>query len=164
MNAPIFLPYLCGERTPHNNAHAQAVLFGLTSTHCRSDLAYAVIEGVCFGLLDGFNTLSLQTTGDVVALSAVGGGSRSAVWMQLLADTLGVALTTHEASTAAAALGAARLGWLACGGNEAEVCIVPPVTNRFIPDGAQHTQLQTRALRFRQLYKTLCASFPGSNE
>lgn len=157
--APVFLPYLSGERTPHNNAHAQAVLFGLTTSHERCDIAYAVLEGVSLGLLDGFNTLSLPASNRVTELSIVGGGSRSAVWAQLLADTLGVPLTTHEASTAGGALGAARLGWLANGGVEALVCTVPPVTHRYEPHPAEHQRLQARHQRFRALYLALRGEF-----
>ena len=157
--APVFLPYLSGERTPHNNAHAQAVLFGLTTSHERCDIAYAVLEGVGFGLLDGFNTLSLPASSKVAELSIVGGGSRSAIWAQLLADTLGVPLTTHKASAAGGALGAARLGWLANGGVEAQVCTVPPVTQRYEPNPAEHQRLQTRNQRFRTLYLALRGEF-----
>ncbi len=161
--APLFLPYLSGERTPHNNPRAQAVLFGLTAAHGRSDIAYSILEGVSLGLLDGFATLSLPPSCAVSQLSVVGGGSRSALWTQLLADTLGVPLTTHEASSAGAALGAARLGWLACGGAEAEVCTVPPVMQRFLPDAASHALLQARAARFQALYRALRDSFPSGS-
>lgn len=157
--APIFLPYLSGERTPHNNAHAQAVLFGLTTAHERPAIAYAVLEGVCLGLLDGFKTLRLPASSAVSELSLVGGGSRSAAWAQLLADALGVALTTHEASSAGAALGAARLGWLASGGAEDEVCTVPAVTQRFVPRAAEHQRLQRRHQRFRALYSAVGGQF-----
>jgi len=151
--APLFLPYLSGERTPHNNPHAQAGLWGMRMGHGRADIAYAVLEGVSLGLLDGFNTLRPPAHGQAQSLSVVGGGSRSADWSQLLADALGVPLTTHEASTAGAALGAARLGWMAAGGDEAQVCTVPPVLQHFAPRAAQHAQLQERHARFRALYK-----------
>jgi xylulokinase len=158
-HAPIFLPYLSGERTPHNNAHAQAVLFGLTTAHERSDMAYAIVEGVTFGLLDGFHTLSLPRSSAVLVLSVVGGGSRSTVWTQLLADALGVTLTTHDASTAGAALGAARLAWLATGATQDEVCTVPAVKQRFVPRASEHQRLQHRYQRYRALYPALRDQF-----
>ena len=55
--APLFLPYLSGERTPHNNAAATGVFMGLRAEHDAADLAYAVMEGVGFGLLDGLNAM-----------------------------------------------------------------------------------------------------------
>ncbi|HVR51722.1 MAG TPA: xylulokinase, partial [Pseudorhodoferax sp.] len=59
--APLFLPYLSGERSPHNDAQARGVFFGLTSAHTRADLAYAVAEGVGHGLRDGLDTLARPT-------------------------------------------------------------------------------------------------------
>jgi len=150
--APFFLPYLSGERTPHNNPLASATLHGMRMQHTRSDIAYAVLEGVSLGLLDGFKTLQPPASGAPTSLSVVGGGSRSAGWTQLLADALGLTLTTHEASSAGGALGAARLAWLADGGSEAAVCTVPPVVQTFVPDADAHVALQARYQQFAALY------------
>ena len=155
--APFFLPYLSGERTPHNNPMASATLHGMRMQHTRSDIAYAVLEGVSLGLLDGFKTLQPPASGAPASLSVVGGGSRSAAWAQLLADALGLPLTTHEASTAGGALGAARLAWLADGGDEARVCTVPPVVQTFSPDAASHRALEARYQRFTALYQAVKA-------
>ena len=85
--APLFFPYLSGERTPHNQALATASWWGLTAAHDTADMAYAVAEGVALGLCDG-----LQAFGEsqrlLSSLSLVGGGTRSAWWAQLLADAL----------------------------------------------------------------------------
>lgn len=157
--APFFLPYLSGERTPHNNAHASAVMFGMTTAHGPSAIAYAVLEGVSLGLLDGFKTLTLPESSAVTGLSVVGGGSRSSEWVQMLADTLGVPLTTHEASTSGAALGAARLAWLADGGRKADVCQMPAIVQRFVPRPSEYQRLQRRYETFRDLYNTLKKQF-----
>ena len=84
--APLFLPYLAGERTPHNDAQAQGVLFGLTHEHGAAALGYAVIEGVSFGLLDGWHTLDESTRQLARSLDLVGGGARSAYWAPLARD------------------------------------------------------------------------------
>ncbi|HJW12489.1 MAG TPA: xylulokinase, partial [Albitalea sp.] len=134
--APLFLPYLSGERTPHNDPNAQGVLFGLTHEHGAAAIGYAVVEGVSFGLRDGW--ASLQAAPETVpALSLVGGGARSALWAQLLASALGVTLRQHEGAEAGGALGAARLAWLADGGDEQDVCRSPAVTREFTPDAAE---------------------------
>ena len=146
--APIFLPYLSGERTPHNDALAQGALVGLTHEHHRAALAYAVVEGVSFGLRDGWRTLGAN----VSELSVVGGGARSTFWVQLLASALNLPLLTHSSSEAGGALGAARLAWLADGGSEAEVCLRPPVAARYAPDAAVHQRLLARHARFVALY------------
>ena len=167
--APIFLPYLSGERTPHNNPTAQGVFFGLDADHDAAALGHAVIEGVAFGLLDGWQALAGAAggaAGGVAALSLVGGGARSALWAQLLASALNLPLQTHTGGEAGAALGAARLAWLADLGQQgvsdaeaqARVCQPPPVAQRFEPDAEQHAALRLRYARFRALYPAL---YPG---
>lgn len=156
--APLFLPYLSGERTPHNQPLATASWFGMTAAHGREALAYAVAEGVAFGLRDGLQTLG--TSGAALqSLSLVGGGARDAWWAQLLADALGLTLTLHEGAETGAALGAARLAWLAYGASFDEVCITPPVTRSFAPDAARHAALSARHARFQALYRALSPLF-----
>jgi xylulokinase len=153
-DAPLFLPYLAGERTPHNDPFAQGAFFGLTHAGTRASGAYAVLEGVAFGLADGL--AALQSSGTrVSALSLVGGGARSALWAQLIADALDVEIRTHAGGEAGGALGAARLGWLADGGQLAQACRKPEITARYLPDPTRHASLQGRLARFRELYQRL---------
>jgi xylulokinase len=155
-HAPLFLPYLSGERSPHNNARAQGLLFGLTHAHGAADVAYAVVEGVSFGLRDGLDTLEAPA-GD---LALVGGGARSAWWAQLLADILEVPLALGEGGEAGGALGAARLAWLADGGTIESVCRRPALRQRFVPDaGSAERPLAGRHARFRRLYAALRPHF-----
>ena len=149
--APLFLPYLSGERSPHNNAQAQGVLFGLTHAHGPADIAHAVVEGVSFGLRDGLDTLE-RPAGE---LALVGGGARSGWWAQLLADILEVPLALGEGGEAGGALGAARLAWLADGGTVEAVCRRPALRQRFVPDAAQAEAHRARHARFRALYAAL---------
>ena len=157
-HAPLFLPYLSGERSPHNDADAQGVLFGLTHAHGPADIAFAVVEGVSFGLRDGLDTLA-RPAGDLVL---VGGGARSAWWAQLLADVLETPLAICEGSEAGAALGAARLAWLSDGGALAEVCRRPVLRQRYEPAGAPTAPLRARHARFKALYAGLRPLFGGS--
>lgn len=156
--APLFLPYLSGERTPHNDPNAQGVLFGLTHEHHAASIGYAVIEGVSFGMADGWACLQ-NNPGSVAVLSLVGGGARSEVWAQLLASALGVTLRVHTGAEAAAALGAARLAWLADAGDESDVCRGPAVAREFRPDVVEAELLATRLSRFRALYPALRSQF-----
>jgi xylulokinase len=149
--APLFLPYLAGERTPLNNAHAQGALFGLTHDHGPGAIAHAVIEGVAFGLLDGFLAIDATLRASVAQLDLVGGGSRSAYWAQLLASVLERSLVVREAASASAALGAARLAWLADGGDERTACRLAAVQRCFDPDPVVVRRLRTRYERFRAL-------------
>lgn len=152
--APLFLPYLAGERTPHNDPFAPGVFHGLKSQTTRADCTYAVLEGVAFGLADGLDALRAAGT-QVKQLSLVGGGSRSPFWAQLIADALDVEIVVHAGSEAGGALGAARLGWLATGGDVATVCTRPDIAARFAPDPERHARLAPRLARFRDLYQRL---------
>lgn len=163
--APLFLPYLSGERTPHNNA-ATGVFVGLRAEHDAADLAYAVMEGVGFGLLDGLNAMRAagarqgSASGDVgAALALVGGGARSNPWAQLLASALGTPLQRPQGAHAAAALGAARLAAMACGGDEAHWCQPLPADATFVPQPAQQALLTERYARFVALYPALQSQF-----
>ena len=162
---PMFLPYLSGERTPHNNPHASGVFFGLTHDHARGHLARAVLEGVAFAFLDGQQAL-IDGGARIDTVTLVGGGSRSAPWAQVLADTLGRTLDRRSGADVGAALGAARLARLARTNERvADVCTAPPVTDSFTPRAAQTERLAGRHRQFQRLYAALGAemrSTPGA--
>ena len=131
--------------------------------HDAADIGYAVIEGVSFGLMDGF--AAMRGDGPSASeLALVGGGARSDLWAQLLASGLGCGLRRHEGAHAAAAVGAARLGWLAAGGDEAQVCRAPQGGRLFEPDAMEAALLQPRYQRFRALYPALAPHFTGTPE
>lgn len=148
--APVFLPYLSGERTPHNDPDASGAFFNLRHETPRALLGYAVIEGVAFGLADGLTVLG-DAQRQISQCSLTGGGARSSLWAQLIADVLQLPIVTHPAS-ASGALGAARLAWLGDGGAEEEVCLKPPVQARYQPDSTRSAVLQQRLRLFRELY------------
>ena len=153
-HAPLFLPYLSGERTPHNDAHVRGSFHDLSHSTDQAALAYAVIEGVTFGLNDGLR--ALQAAGSAPRqLSLVGGGARSAFWAQQLASSLDLDIVTHPESAAGGALGAARLGWLATGASVAQVCRKPDIAHTYRSDPAEHAMLSARFARFRALYPAL---------
>jgi xylulokinase len=154
-HVPQFLPYLSGERTPHNNPHACGVFFGLTHDHARGHLARAVLEGVAFAFLDGQQAL-LDGGAQIDTITLVGGGSRSAPWAQVLADTLGRRLDRRSGAEVGAALGAARLGRLArTNETVAAVCGAPPIVDSFEPDACRTDAIQTRHAQFQRLYAAL---------
>ena len=150
--SPLFLPYLSGERTPHNDASVRGSFHGLDFDTDAARLAYAVMEGVSFGLADGL--AALQAAGSQVQrLSLVGGGARSAFWAQMLASALGVEILTHGGSAVGGALGAARLGALCTGARQAEVCAPPPIDTLYSPEPGERALLAPRLDLFRSLYR-----------
>ncbi|MFC7397542.1 xylulokinase [Chelatococcus sp. GCM10030263] len=153
--APIFLPYLTGERTPHNDPDATATFANLRAEHGRPAMTYAVLEGVAFALADCLDVL-VDAGAAPNALTLVGGGSRSAFWNSLIADVLGVTLDLPDGAEVGAAFGAARLGMLAAGvGTTAAVCTRPALRRRFVPDETKAGTLQARRGRFREFYRPL---------
>jgi xylulokinase len=152
--APLFLPYLSGERTPHNDAVTRGSFHALSHDTDAASLAYSVIEGVSFGLTDGMRALRAADC-DVKQLSLVGGGARSALWAQQLATLLDINIVTHQESAAGGALGAARLAWLATGASIADVCQAPHISKTYQPDGQERQILAPRYERFRSIYPAL---------
>ena len=150
--SPLFLPYLSGERTPHNDAQVRGSFHGLDFDTDAARLGYAVMEGVSFGLLDGLAALNAAGS-RVSRLSLVGGGARSAFWAQMLASALDVDIVTHGDSAVGGALGAARLGALSVGAPMASVCLPPPVDTVYRPDPAERALLAPRHELFCRLYR-----------
>ena len=109
----LFLPYLTGERTPHNDASARGVFFGLSFAHGRGHLTRAVIEGVCFAMRDSLELMKLQGVSPT-EVRAIGGGARSSMWLQTLADVFGLPIATVQPQ-GGAAYGAALLAAVGCG-------------------------------------------------
>lgn len=111
----LFLPYLTGERTPHPDPLARGAFVGLTVRHTRAHLARAVLEGVAFGLNDGFQLMAAAgLPSDRMQVRVSGGGAKSRLWRQILADVIGAPLVSTN-STEGAAYGAALLAAVGAG-------------------------------------------------
>lgn len=153
----VFLPYLSGERTPHNDPDATGAFVGLTHATSRADLGRAVLEGVAFALADGQDALLASGTA-IGRVSVIGGGARSRFWGRLLATALERPLHYHAAGELGPAFGAARLARLAVDGEDAAaVCTAPPVEAIVEPETRWRGALATRRERFRGLYPRLTA-------
>ncbi len=154
-----FLPYLTGERTPHNNPHAKGVLFGMTAGSSAIDIAQAAIEGINLSLADCQSYLA--ETGPLPdAIGVNGGGSRNRFWMRLLASTLKRTVVLYEGGEAGPAFGAARLARLAVTAEEpAQVCTKPAIAAEIAPDPALSDAYSARLERFRALYRATAPLF-----
>jgi xylulokinase len=148
----IFLPYLSGERTPHNDPHAKGVFFGLTPNTDRLALSLAVLEGVALALADGL--AALREAGTVIDdISVVGGGARSTYWGRILAAALNRRLIYRSGGEVGPAAGAARLGRLAVTGETPEaVCTTPPITQVVEPDSHMAERLAAKRHKAGRLY------------
>ncbi len=160
-STPLFLPYLNGERTPHNNPAAQAVFFGMHAATSRADLVNATLEGVGHGLAQGL--AALQATGAPIGgISLIGGGARDARWAQMIADITGRTLLRRAEAEVGPALGAARLAWMACDKAQAQdVCVEPALVGVHEPQPARQAFYAGRAERFDRLYRQVMPLFPA---
>jgi len=155
----IFLPYLSGERTPHNDPNAKGVFFGLTHETGRHHLVRAVLEGVAYAFADGQDAL-VAAGADIDTVSVIGGGARSRFWGEILASVLNRPLTYHAGGELGPAFGAARLARLADTGEDPrDVCMPPPVSDTVEPDPALSDAYAGRREMFDTLYPLLKKTF-----
>ena len=155
-----FLPYLTGERTPHADPTARGAFVGLTVRHGRAHLTRAVLEGVAFGLRDGWELMRAAGVALPEELRASGGGTRSPLWGQIVADVLGVRLRTTQTAEGAA-YGAAILAGVAAGWG----VTVPELADRFVQVSGAATEpggvgaYESAYAQFRRLYPALAPEF-----
>jgi xylulokinase len=155
----LFLPYLSGERTPHNDPHAKGVLFGMTHETDSVALAQAVLEGVAFAFRDGMDAL-LDSGATLDTITVIGGGARSAYWGKILSAALGRPLVYCDGGEVGPALGAARLAQLAdTGGKVEDICPAPAISAIIEPDPALTDLYAKKITTYRTLYTQLKPSF-----
>ncbi|MDX1900794.1 MAG: xylulokinase [Gammaproteobacteria bacterium] len=157
----IFLPYLSGERSPHNNPHARGIFFGLSHTTTRAEMTQAILEGVAFAFLDG-QTAMLEAGIEINTVYVVGGGAKSLYWGRILASVLNRPLTYSQNREVGAAVGAARLAWLACHPEQSAQDVNSTIEAIISPNAEQVEKYQTKYQKFRELYQRLSSFF--SNE
>jgi xylulokinase len=151
----IFLPYLSGERTPHNNANARGSLVGLSHLSTPARLAQVVMEGVAFAFRDSQRVLSDAGT-KIDRLLAVGGGSRSALWLKIIASNLNTEIALPEDGDFGGALGAARLGLCAAtGADPTTVMTMPGIKTVIAPDKGLTAAYADQYARYRALYPAI---------
>jgi xylulokinase len=150
-----FLPYLSGERTPHNDPAARGAFVGLSQAQGLPDLVQAVLEGVAYAFADCQAALAAAGTDFETAL-AVGGGSRSETWLRIVASVLDRPLTLAADSDISAAHGAARLAICAVENAEPHAVCAPPEILRVIaPDPALTAAYRAGHARYAALYPAL---------
>ena len=135
-NSVRFLPYLGGERTPHNDSIIRGAFVGLSHSDDRQSLTRAVLEGVAFALRDNFEALRSAGT-EISRVLAVGGGSQSKYWLETIATALDIPVDIPKGGDFGAAFGAARLGLLAASDvDPASVCLPPVIAQTIEPNSA----------------------------
>ena len=164
----LFLPYLSGERTPYPDPLARGAWVGLTLRHSRGHMTRALLEGVAFGLKDSFTLIKeveqagqAGRAGSIGQIRASGGGTKGALWRQILASVLEAELVTVNTAEGAA-FGAALLGGVGAGAwtNVPAACaaVIQP-TGSTQPDPVQVEAYRRAYPQYRALYPALKQSF-----
>ena len=161
----LFLPYLTGERTPHNDADARGVFFGLSFAHGLGHLTKAVIEGVCFAMRDSLELMKDQGVSPR-EVRLIGGGARSRMWRQTLANVFGLPIATVQPS-GGAAYGAALLAAVGAGifdsvEDAVRSCI--STASGAEPDAKESATYEELYGAYRRLYPTLRDEFSSLAE
>jgi len=149
----LFLPYLGGERTPHNDAQIRGQFLHLDHATDARAATRAVLEGVSFAFADCQQALGRTGTTLTQAL-ALGGGSKSDYWLAALATALDIPLHVPQAGDFGAALGAARLGMMATGA-DASIATQPPIAKTVTPDTTHTAAFQDAHQRYTTAYAVL---------
>jgi xylulokinase len=150
-----FLPYLSGERTPHNDAAIRGVFAGLGHESSRAVLTQAVVEGVAFAFRDSQQALHDAGT-DLGRVTAIGGGSRSRYWLKAIATALQIPVDIPADGDFGAAFGAARLGLIAAEkADPYEVCTAPATAETIEPDAKLGGAYAQAYDRYRTLYPAI---------
>ena len=156
-----FLPYLTGERTPHPDPLARGAFIGLTVRHGRAHMTRALLEGVSFGLKDSFTLIQNAGLGAITQVRASGGGTKGALWRQIMASVLEAELVTVN-TTEGAAYGAALLAGVGAGRwsdvqSACRTCI--KITGSTQPDTSQLETYRSSYSTYRELYPALKSTF-----
>ena len=150
-----FLPYLSGERTPHNDAQIRGAFIGLGHESSRAVLTQAVMEGVTFAIRDNLEALKSAGT-SISRVTAIGGGSRSRYWLASIATALGVPVDIPADGDFGAAFGAARLGLIAAtGADPVAVCSAPETEATIEPVAALSGAYEDAYARYRAAYPAI---------
>jgi xylulokinase len=151
----LFLPYLSGERTPVGDAQIRGAIIGLGHETDAREMTHAVLDGVAFAFRDSLEALKDAGT-DIKRVMAVGGGTKSELWLKIIATTLGVPVDLPAAGEVGGAFGAARMGLMAAtGASYAAVCTKPKIAKTIMPDLKAKPAYDAAYARYTKLYPAI---------
>ena len=141
------------QRTPHNNPHASAALFGLKSNTNRASIIHAALEGVAFALSDGYKAL-VEGGGKCNTISVIGGGSQSTYWGKIIANCLNKTLVYRDGSETGPAKGAAILAQSGVTGKGLEgLCKPSPIIEVIEPEKNYTELYRSKIKKWQLLYR-----------
>ena len=159
-NHVYYLPYLMGERSPHNNPNARGTFIGMTMDTSRADMTQAVLEGVAFAMRDSYEVA--KSLGIPITRTKIcGGGAKSPLWKKIMANVLNIKVDVLETEEGPA-LGGAMLAAVACGAFpnvEAAAAKIVKVVDTVEPEPELAAKYEARYQQFRQIYPALIPVF-----
>lgn len=151
----LFLPYLSGERTPVGDAQVRGLIMGLGHESDHKTLTHAALDAVAFAFRDSLEALKGAGT-EVKRVTAVGGGSKSELWLKIIATVLGVPVDLPAAGDVGGAFGAARLGLIAATGADFRKVLTAPKTARTIrPEARAREAYEEHYRRYAKIYPAI---------
>ena len=155
-NQVFFLPYLMGERSPHNNPDARGVFFGMSMDTTRADMTQAVLEGVAFGLRDSLEVA--RSLGIHIERTKIcGGGAKSPLWKKIIANVMNLKVDVPE-NEEGPSMGGAMLAAVGCG----EYPDVETICNKLVrvvdtvePEPELVAKYEEKYRKFRKLYPAM---------
>ncbi len=159
-NRVFYLPYLMGERSPHNNPDARAMFIGMSMDTTRADMTQAVLEGVAFGLRDSLE-VARRLGIEIRRTKICGGGAKSPLWKKIIANVLNLEVETIE-SEEGPALGGAMLAAVGCGAYpdvQSVASQVVKVTDVILPEPELVAKYEARYQHFRRIYPAVKGLF-----
>lgn len=160
-----YLPYLNGERTPHRDPHARGVFFGLSQLHSRKHLNRAVLEGVAYGLRDSLELIR-ELGMDPEQIRVTGGGAKSPLWRQILADVFGRPVVTLKVEEGPAFGAALIAGVGSCTYSDLSEAVEAAVeTDQTVQPDPEHVKVYNERYEiYRSLYESLREDFANAYE
>ena len=151
----LFLPYLSGERTPVADAQVRGLVMGLGHESDAKILTHAVLDGVAFAFRDSLEALKAAGT-NVGRVTAVGGGTRSQLWLKIIATALDLPVDVPADGDFGGAFGAARLGLIAATGADfTSVCTAPSIARTVKPEAKAREAYEKAYARYVQIYPSI---------
>jgi xylulokinase len=154
-SSSLLLPYLSGERSPVGDAQIRGAMLGIAHETDRNTLTHAVLDGLAFAFRDNMDALR-EGGAKINRLMAVGGGTKSELWLKIIATVLGVPIDLPAAGDVGGAFGAARMGMVtATGADFRKVFTKPKIARSILPDKAAQAAYQDQYQRYLKIYPAI---------
>jgi xylulokinase len=154
-SSALFLPYLSGERTPVGDAEVRGLMMGIGHETDRKVMTHAVLDGLAFAFRDSMEALN-KGGSNIKRLMAVGGGTKSELWLRIIATTLNVPIDLPAAGDVGGAFGAARMGLIAAtGANPRSVATKPKIARTITPEKSAIAAYADHYARYTKIYPSI---------